>query len=99
MQPFVAVSMIKVPVGVDQVLNRIGANTRQCFVNSKSRCGNACVDEKFAVAARQHGDISARALEHTDVTAQLGYIDLRGSGGIANDDDGTFTVGEHSARH
>src|SRR4030095_10732676 len=99
MQPFVAVSMRKVPVGIDQVLNWIGANTRQCFVNSRSRCSNASVDEKFAVAPRQHGDISARALEHTDVTAQLRNSNLRAGSRVSDGKDRTFGGGEQSARH
>ena len=43
------------------------------------------------VRARKQGDIAARTLQHTDVAAQLRYIDLRGSGSIANGDDRAFT--------
>src|SRR4030095_14422224 len=94
MQPFVAVSMIKVPVGIDQVLNRIGANTCQCFVNSRSRRINTSIDEKFPIAAGEHGNISTRTFKNADVAAQLRNGNLRAGSRVSNGNDRTFGGGD-----
>src|SRR5215510_7811194 len=53
MQPFVPVGVIKMPVRVDQVFDRIAAEVRQCFSYPSPCAWNAGVDEKLPIAASE----------------------------------------------
>src|SRR4030095_2841516 len=63
MKPFVTVSVIEVPMRVNQVLDRIAAEGIERLGDLSSGAWDPCVDEKFAVAPREHGDLSARDIE------------------------------------
>ena len=76
-QPLIAVGMIEVPMRVDQMLDRIGAEAVCGFENPRAGRGDPGVDEHLAVAAGQDGDVAARALENADIAAQLVDLDRR----------------------
>ena len=56
-QPFVTVSVVKMPVGVDEVLDRIGTNPGESVGDLGACTRKTSVDEKFSVAAWEDGDI------------------------------------------
>ena len=74
-QPLVAVGVIEVPVGVDQVGDWIAAEAVDRFEDAAARCGDAGIDKHLAVGARQDGDVAARALDDRDIAAQLMELD------------------------
>src|SRR6266550_3505185 len=69
-QPFVTVSVVKVPVGVDEVLDRIGTNPGESVGDLGVCTRKTSIDEKFSVATGEDGDISAGAHEDADVATQ-----------------------------
>jgi hypothetical protein len=79
MQPLVSVSVIEMPVRIDQMPNRIGAESRQRFGDPWARDGNSGVDQNLSVASGEDGDVPARTLQHADVSAQPMNLDGRGS--------------------
>ena len=70
MQPFVAVGMIEMPVGVDQMRNGLGAEFCQRPGNLRPRHTDAGIDQHFAIAAVEDGNISPGALKYADVVPQ-----------------------------
>jgi len=58
-QPCIAVGMVEVPVGVDQMPDRIAAKAIGRLEDSYARYGDPSIDEDLTVRPRQHGDISA----------------------------------------
>src|SRR5216684_1248184 len=77
-QPFVAVSVVKVPVSVDEVLDGIGAERCKRFGDLRTCSGKAGVDEELTVAAGEDGDISAGAQQYAYIAAE--FLDRDGSG-------------------
>jgi hypothetical protein len=75
-QPLVAVRVVEVPVGVDQVLDRIAAEVVDGFEDAGARRGDAGIDKQFAVGACRDGDVATRALDVRDIPAQL--VELNG---------------------
>src|SRR5689334_21273185 len=75
-KPLVAVCMIEMPVGVDQVFDRIAAEIVDRFENAGARPGDAGIDKKFAIGARQDSDVAPRTLDDRDIAAQL--VELNG---------------------
>ena len=57
-QPSIAVGMVEVPMGVDQVRDRIGAEIGERLGHLRARDADARVDEHLAVGSGQDGDIS-----------------------------------------
>ena len=88
MQPFIAVSMVEMPVRVDQMLNWIIAKTHKCLLHSRAR--DSGVDKHFAIAAGEHSYVSTRTFKNANVTAKLVDGDLRASSGIADLNNRTF---------
>ena len=89
-EPFVSVGMIEVPMGIDQMLDRVGAEAVGGFQDARLRGGDAGIDKNLAVAARQHGDIAAGAFEDADIAAHLVDLDLRLRGIVPDQvDNGT----------
>jgi hypothetical protein len=87
-QPLVAVGMIEVPMGIDQMSDRIGAEARQRRSDPRARNADPGIDQDPAVEPREHGDIPARALEHADIATQRMDIDrCRGGRGTDAVDD------------
>src|SRR5262249_33670255 len=70
-QPCVAVSMVEVPVGVDEVPDRIAAEAVGRLEDSWARCRNPSIDEDLAVAAGQDRDVAAGAVEVAEGAGQL----------------------------
>src|SRR6478736_2762498 len=89
MQPFIAISVIEMPVRVDQMLNWIIAKTHKCVLHLRAR--DSGIDKHFAIAAGEHSYVSTRPFQNANVTAKLVDGDLGGSSGIADLDDGTFS--------
>src|ERR1700730_19240722 len=75
MQPIVAVAWIEVPVRVDEVRDRIGAESGERLGELGTRYADAGIDEDLAIHSRQHGDVAAGALEHADIVSQLISLD------------------------
>jgi hypothetical protein len=92
-QPFVAVGMIEVPMGIDQMFDRVGAEAVGSFQDARLRGGDAGIDKNLAVGARQHGDIATRAFEDADIAAQLVDLDLRLRGVVADQVDNGAGLG------
>jgi hypothetical protein len=70
------VRVVEVPVGVDQVFDRITAEVVDGFEDAGARRGDAGIDKQFAVGACQDGDVATRALDDRDIAAQL--VELNG---------------------
>src|SRR5258708_26982901 len=66
LQPLSAVRVIEMPVGVDQMSDRIAAEAVRCLQDSRAGCGESAIDEHLAVATGQDSDIAAGAVEETD---------------------------------
>jgi hypothetical protein len=99
MKPFVTVGVIEVPMGVNQVLDRIGAEGIERIGDPSSGAWDTGIDEKFPIAAGEHGNISAGTFKNADVAAQLRNSNLRAGSRVSNGNDWTFGRGEQSARH
>jgi hypothetical protein len=63
-QPCVAIRVIEVPVRVDQVFDRIAAETVGSLQDARARCGDPGIDEHLAVVAGQDSDIATRAFKN-----------------------------------
>jgi len=75
--PGVAVGMVIVPVGIDEMLDRIGADGGEGIGDLRARRRDAGVDEKLALWAGKHSDVATRADKHADIAAELLGRDLR----------------------
>ena len=98
-QPFVAVSVVEVPMRIDQMFDRIVAKTRQRFNYSRFCAWYTGIDKEFSIPTREHGDISAGTFKNADIAAQLRDRDLRVCRRITNRHNRTFGGGEQSAGH
>src|SRR6266478_4402406 len=81
-QPFVAVAMTELPVGVDEMRDGLGAEFRQRLGNLRPRHTDAGIDQHFAIAAGEDGDVSSRALKYADVVPQFMSDDGRCCGAV-----------------
>src|SRR5215469_9680557 len=94
-QPRIAVRVVEVPVGVDQMSDRITAKTVGSLQYPFARGGDSGVDEHLAIAAGQDRDITPGALEDAYVATQ--FVDLDGRfGGLVTDkidDVACFRIG------
>ena len=86
-QPCIAVGVVEVPVRVDQVRDRIGAEIGERLGHLRARDGDAGVHEHLAVGAGQDRDVSTGPFEHADVVAQLVGDDRRDCGAILDETD------------
>src|SRR5262249_61913943 len=69
--PFIPIGVVEVPVCVDEVLDRIGADDCECVADPRARTEISGVNQKLTVATRQNPDISSCAHNHAYVAAQL----------------------------
>lgn len=98
-QPGVAVGVVEVPMGVDQVPDRVGAERREGRGDLALRDADSSVDEELAVRAGQDGHVPARAGEDADVSAERLHVDRpRGRGVLDVLDDATFLREEPAGR-
>ncbi len=80
--PGVAVRVVPVVVGVDQVFEGGRADVVQGGGQLVFRDGDAGVDDEFALRAVVHDDVAARAGQHADIAAQGFYVDVGLGGGF-----------------
>ncbi len=71
MEPLVAVRMIEMPVGVNKMCDGLGTEFCQRLGNLRPRHADAGIDQHFAIAAGEDGDVSSRALKYADVVPQF----------------------------
>ena len=68
--------MIRVPMGVDQLSDRVSAQiVERCF-EPDSRYRESGIYKKFPVLAGEDSDVSSRALQNGDVAANRMRFDL-----------------------
>src|SRR5258707_14778077 len=69
-QPLIAVRVIEMPVGVDQMSDWIAAEAVGGLQDSRAGCGDPGIDEHLAVGTGKDSDIADGALEEHDVSSQ-----------------------------
>src|SRR5215831_3706646 len=69
--PLVAVGMIEVPMGIDEVLDGIRAYVIECVADLLSRGCESRVDEELAIAAGKNCDVAACAEKSADISSKL----------------------------
>ena len=83
-QPPVTVRMIEVPMGVDQMADRIIAQAVDGLQDPQTRCGDASIYEYFAVRSGEDSDIAAGTFKYTDIVTELVDSDRGLSGMVAD---------------
>src|SRR5215469_13820406 len=78
-QPLVAIGVIKVPMRVDEVLDRIGTNRGQRVSNFWTRTGKAGIGQQLTVPTGENRDISTGPHQNVYVAAE--FLDRDGAGG------------------
>lgn len=76
-QPSIPISVVGMPVGVDQVFDGIGAEGTQGFHDSRPGDRETRIDQKLTVAPGQYRNVASRALEDVDIAAEVLESDLR----------------------
>src|SRR5260370_34847669 len=99
-QPLIAVRVIEMPGGVDQMSDRSAAEAVGGVQDSRTGWGDSGIDERLAIGTGQDSDIAARALENADVAAQPVDLDGRLGGGATDQihDIACFGVGLRGAQ-
>src|SRR5438445_2388319 len=98
MQPRVAVGMVEVPMGIDEVRDRVSTELRKSLGDLRARYADPGIDEHLAIRARQDGDVSAGALEDADIVSQLVRHYGRHRGAILDQADDAARFGKCLAR-
>src|SRR3954454_9290091 len=75
--PGIAIGMIRVPVSIEQLRDRVRTKSVESFQNPCLRDGESCVDKKLAVLSSEHSNISSRAFQNADVSAKRIRFDCR----------------------
>ena len=70
-QPCIAVGMVEMPMRVDEMRNRLGAEFGKSPDDLGARYADTGIDEHLAIRAGQHSDVSPRAFKHADIISQL----------------------------
>src|SRR5216684_1072898 len=96
--PFIAVGMIPMPVGIDQILERGLTNAIERRLNPGPRHSDTSIDQQLPFRTCEHGDVPARTHQHADVAAQALNADLRVGSRFVNLGDGTFALSKNSGR-
>ena len=68
---FVAICVVKVPVRIDQVLDRVGVKGGQRLSDLWARAGKPRINQQLPVGTRQDRDIPAGPQQNADVAAEL----------------------------
>jgi len=89
--------MVEVPVCVDQVGDRIGAEVCQGLHQLRARDSNAGINQHLAVRARQHGNRAARSFQHADIVAELVRDDRRYGCAVLDQADDAARLRKHVA--
>ncbi|WP_430640250.1 hypothetical protein [Bradyrhizobium diazoefficiens] len=98
MQPLIAVGMVEMPVGVDEMGDGIGAETGQRIGELGARHADAGIDQELAVGPGQDGDVAAGAFEHADIVAKPGGRDRRNCRTVLDQADEAARLGVGLAR-
>jgi hypothetical protein len=95
MQPFVAVGMVEVPMGVDQMGDGIGPEVGERLGDLRAGDADTAIDQHLAVRAGEHRDVTAGALEYADIVSQLVGDDRRHRRAVLDhaDEAARFRVG------
>src|SRR5215468_346322 len=72
--------------------NWLLAKTGKCVLHLRAR--DSGIDKHLAITAGEHGDVSTRTFQNANVAAKLVDVNLRGSSGLADCDNGTFHNGK-----
>jgi hypothetical protein len=59
--PLVAIGVIEMPMGVEQMFDWIGTKTAKRVSNFAARAEVPRINDELAVASRKHGNVSTRA--------------------------------------
>ena len=97
-EPGIAVGVIKVPMRIDEVRNRVGSESGKGLGHLRARYADAGIDQHLAIAPGNHGDISAGTFKHTDIAAKRVSVDGRGRSAIFNEADDTSGFSEGLVR-
>ncbi len=92
--PRIAVSVIEVPMRVDEIFDRPRIHLSESVGNPGARGRVTGVDNHFAVCSNEDGDVSARADKSTHISAQGLHGDAGGFGTFARRKHDVFTFGE-----
>src|SRR3984885_7561256 len=76
MDPLVATGMVEMPVGVDQLFDRIRVDARESFRDVWTCGDDLCIHHQLSVRACQNGDISTSAQKDTDIASKVLNRDL-----------------------
>src|SRR5262249_11530404 len=76
--PFVAIGVVKVPMRVDQMLDRVGTDGCKCRCDLWTRTRVACVNEQLTVSTGKHRNVPTRAHKDTYIAAK--FLDSNGAG-------------------
>ena len=96
-EPLVAVGVVEVPVGVDEVLDGVVGDGGEGLGDLGAGGGEAGVYEELAVGAGEDEDVAAGAHEDADVSAELLGGDFGGGTAGAHLGDGVAGLGEEGA--
>jgi hypothetical protein len=77
---------------VDEVRDGVVSETSERLRELRTRYIDSGIDQYFAVGRSQHSNVSARALKHGDVIAQLVRHDGRGGGAALDQTDETTSL-------
>src|SRR5271168_3448278 len=84
MEPLVPAGMIEVPMRVDQMRHRLGAQAGQGPAELWLRNAYSSIDQHLSVRSCQHSNIAARALEDAYIASQVMSRDRRGCRAVFN---------------
>jgi hypothetical protein len=68
--PFISVSVVEVPIGVNEVFDGVVTDFRECGSDLGTRWDIPGIDNKFAVPAREHSNVAAGTHEHAYVSSK-----------------------------
>lgn len=78
--PTLAACVIEMPMRVDEVFERIGADAGEGFLYRGLRRSEARVNEHLAITAGQNQDVASRAFEDTDAPSKRTHHHLASRG-------------------
>src|SRR5260370_35297716 len=70
-QPFVAIGVVKVPMRVDDALDRIGADGRKRVGDLWTGAGKTSLDEELTFETEYHADVCASAHQYARVATEV----------------------------
>ncbi len=71
----VVVRVIEVPMGIDDELDRVLAETGQCLAQHRPHRLHERIDDDFSVTARENDHVAARSRQHRQAIGELEHLD------------------------